>query len=220
MRSAARQQREVCSHPEGQEEGGRGSESARRLENFLHDLVTLQQVLPPVEPVPSGELTRKDSRGVCHLRADPKPKAPEALARHGKGEAANGEATPAKEGRRFSSRFFSRRSKKTAAPNGTASALPAETFAEVDFQVGKRPNEGSSADVSGEPLPPGPGPPGLWPWPGMLLYLRKAACWRRESRSSGPDRPPCPSALAFDCWWPGTSPAGQSFSFLFSKRGE
>uniref|UniRef100_A0A8D0ZTN5 Scaffolding anchor of CK1 domain-containing protein n=1 Tax=Sus scrofa TaxID=9823 RepID=A0A8D0ZTN5_PIG len=153
MRSAARQQREVCSHPEGQEEGGRGSESARRLENFLHDLVTLQQVLPPVEPVPSGELTRKDSRGVCHLRADPKPKAPEALARHGKGEAANGEATPAKEGRRFSSRFFSRRSKKTAAPNGTASALPAETFAEVDFQVGKRPNEGSSADVSGKTTP-------------------------------------------------------------------
>uniref|UniRef100_A0A8C3WSJ2 Family with sequence similarity 83 member F n=1 Tax=Catagonus wagneri TaxID=51154 RepID=A0A8C3WSJ2_9CETA len=153
MRWAARRQQEVGGRPEGQEEGSRGSESARRLEDFLHDLVTLEQVLPPVEPVPLGVLIRKDGRAASHLRVDLKPKPQEALARHGKGEAANREATAAKEPRRFGSRFFSRRAKRPAVPNGTASSLSPETFAEVDFLVGKRPSEVSSADVSGETSP-------------------------------------------------------------------
>ncbi|XP_031319170.2 protein FAM83F [Camelus dromedarius] len=150
MRWAARQQREAGGYPEGQEEASRGGESARRLESFLHDLVTLEQVLPPVEPIPMGELTRKDGRVVSNLDLKPKPR--ETLAQHGKGEA-NGEATLAKEGRRFSSKFFSRRIKRPAAPNGTASALSPETLAEVEFMRGKRPNEGSSADVSGKTSP-------------------------------------------------------------------
>nr|XP_010958711.1 protein FAM83F [Camelus bactrianus] len=118
---------------------------ARRLESFLHDLVTLEQVLPPVEPIPMGELTRKDGRVVSNLDLKPKPR--ETLAQHGKGEA-NGEAIFL-----FSSKFFSRRIKRPAAPNGTASALSPETLAEVEFMRGKRPNEGSNADVSGKTSP-------------------------------------------------------------------
>ncbi|XP_006098614.1 LOW QUALITY PROTEIN: protein FAM83F [Myotis lucifugus] len=143
MRWAARQQREAGGSPEGQEEGSGGSESAQRLENFLNDLVTLEQVLPPVEPVPSGELSRKPGRVVS-------PR--EALARNGKGEALNGAAAQAKEGKRWSSRFFSRRAKRPATPNGTASSLSTENFAEVEFK-GKRTNEGSSANASGKSSP-------------------------------------------------------------------
>ncbi|KAJ1062537.1 hypothetical protein K5549_018572, partial [Capra hircus] len=152
MRWAARQQQEASGRAEGQEEGGKG-ESARRLESFLHDLATLEQVLPPVEPLPLGELSRRDARGVSHLHTDLKSRRREALARHGKGEAANGEATLAKEGRRFSSRIFSLRSKRPAAPNGTASALSPKALAEAEFMTGKRPNEGSSADISGKGSP-------------------------------------------------------------------
>ncbi|XP_029811653.1 protein FAM83F [Suricata suricatta] len=156
MRWAARQQqqqREAGGDPEGQEEGGRGGEAARRLESFLKDLATLEQVLPPVEAVPSGELLRKDRRVVSHLHVDLKPRPQEALVRNGKGEAANGEAAAAKEGKRFSSRFFSRRAKRPAAPNGTASSVSTETFAEVQFAPGKRPSGGSSADISGKTNP-------------------------------------------------------------------
>ncbi|XP_014933339.3 protein FAM83F [Acinonyx jubatus] len=153
MRWAARQQQDAGGDPEGQEEGSRGGEAARRLENFLSDLVTLEQVLPPVEPVPSGELIRKDGRAISHLHMDLKPKPREALVRNGKGEAANGEATPAKEGKRFSNRFFGRRAKRPTAPNGTASSLSTETFAEVEFVPGKKSNEGSSADISGKTNP-------------------------------------------------------------------
>ena len=167
MRWAARQQQEANGHAEGQEEGGKG-ESARRLESFLHDLATLEQVLPPVEPVPLRELNRRDARGISHLHTDLKSRPREALARHSKGEAANGEATLAKEGRRFGSRIFSRRSKRPVAPNGTASALSPKALAEAEFMTGKRPNEGSSADISGESCPAAPhrhhhpqGSPGL-----------------------------------------------------------
>lgn len=156
MRWAARQQREAGGDPEGQEEGGRGGEAARRLESFLNDLVTLEQVLPPVEAIPSAELLRKDGRVVSHLHVDLKPKPREALVGNGKGEAANGEATAAKEGKRFSTRLFSRRAKRPPVPNGTASSLSTETFAEVEFVPGKRPSEGSSADISGEPSALGP----------------------------------------------------------------
>ncbi|XP_060021001.1 protein FAM83F isoform X1 [Lagenorhynchus albirostris] len=149
MRWAARQQQEASRNAEGQEEGSKGGESARRLESFLHDLVTLEQVLPPVEPILSGELSR-DGRVFSHLRVDLKPRPQDALAQNGRGEAANGEATAAKEGRRFSSRFFSRRSKRPAAPNSTASAPSPEALAEAEFMAGKRPNQGSSGDVSGK----------------------------------------------------------------------
>uniref|UniRef100_G1LWY1 Scaffolding anchor of CK1 domain-containing protein n=1 Tax=Ailuropoda melanoleuca TaxID=9646 RepID=G1LWY1_AILME len=156
MRLAARQQREAGGDPEEQEEGGRGGETDRRLQSFLDDLVTLEQELPPVEPLPAGELTRKDGRVVSHLRVDLKPRPPEALVRNGKGEAANGEATAAKEGRRFSKRLFGRGAKGPAASNGMTGALSTQTFAEVQFVARRRPGEGSSADISGEPPRPRP----------------------------------------------------------------
>nr|XP_021496003.1 protein FAM83F isoform X2 [Meriones unguiculatus] len=151
MRWAARQQREAGS--EGQEEGSSGGESARRLESFLNDLVTVEQVLPTVEPIPSRPLRPKDGRMVSPMHADLRHKSREALPQNGKGEAANGEATPAKESRRFSSRFFSRRVKRPAVPNNMASSPSTETFADVEFPLGKRPNDGSSANVSGKGSP-------------------------------------------------------------------
>nr|XP_019590006.1 PREDICTED: protein FAM83F [Rhinolophus sinicus] len=145
MRWAARQQQEAGGTPVGQEDSSAGGESARRLENFLNDLVTLPQVQPPVEPL--GELSRTGGRLVSHLHVDLKPR--EALDRNGKGEAANGDATPAKEGKRFSNRLFSRRTKRPAAPNGMTTQTPAE----VKFMMGKRPSDGSSANVSGKTSP-------------------------------------------------------------------
>ncbi|XP_040493505.1 protein FAM83F [Ursus maritimus] len=154
MRWAARQQREAGGDPEEQGEGGRGGETDRRLQSFLDDLVTLEQELPPVEPLPAGgELTPRDGRVVSHLRVDLKPRPPEALVRNGKGEAANGEATAAKEGRRFSKRLFGRGAKGPPAPNGMSGSLSAQTFAEVQFVAGRRPGEGSSADISGKTSP-------------------------------------------------------------------
>lgn len=177
MRWAARQQREADGNPEGQEEGSRGRTSAQRLENFLNDLVTLEQVLPPVEPIPSGELSRKDGRVVSHLHVDLKPR--EALAQNGKGEAANGEATPAK---RFNYRFFSRRAKRPAVPNGMASSLSTENFAEVEFRMGKRPNDGSSADTSGETSCSGP------ELPRPLAVIREHCLVPAERQLAGMER--------------------------------
>ncbi|XP_028645855.1 protein FAM83F isoform X2 [Grammomys surdaster] len=149
MRWAARQQREAGGNPEGQEEDSGGGESARRLESFLNDLVTVEQVLPTVEPIPPRLLRPKDGRTVSHAHTDLRHKSREAHPQNGKGEAVNGEATPAKEGKRFSSRLFSRRVKRPATPSNMASSPSTETFADVEFPLGKRHNEGSSANISG-----------------------------------------------------------------------
>uniref|UniRef100_A0A8D2DCG3 Family with sequence similarity 83 member F n=1 Tax=Sciurus vulgaris TaxID=55149 RepID=A0A8D2DCG3_SCIVU len=115
MRWAARQQQEAGGSPEGQEEGSGGGESARRLESFLNDLVTIQQVLPPVDPIPSTDLSWKDGRMTSHMHTDLRLKSREAVTQNGKRDAANGSTTPAKEGKHFSgSRFFSRRAKRPA----------------------------------------------------------------------------------------------------------
>ncbi|XP_052603437.1 protein FAM83F [Peromyscus californicus insignis] len=146
MRWAARQQREADGNAEGQEGSG-GGESARRLESFLNDLVTVEQILPTVEPIPSRLLRPKDGRTVSQMHIDLRHKSREALPQNGKGEVANGEATPAKEGRRLSSRLFSRRVKRPAVLVNSTST---ETFADMEFPLGKRPNEGSSANISGK----------------------------------------------------------------------
>lgn len=149
MRWAVRQQREAGGNLEGQEEGSGGGESARRLESFLKDLVTVEQILPTVEPI-SPRPT--NGRAVSQAHTGEKHRSREALPQNGKGEAANGEATPAKEGKRFSSRLFSRRVKRPAVPSSMASSPSTETFADVEFPLGKRHNEGSSANISGELL--------------------------------------------------------------------
>lgn len=208
MRWAARQQREAGGSPGGQEESSGGGESARRLESFLHDLVTLEQMLPPVEPVPLGELSRKGGRVVSHLHVDLKPR--EALVRNGKGEAANGEAAAAKEGKRFGSKIFSRRAKRPAATNGVASSLAAKTSGEVDFTAEKRLNDGSSANVSGEPSRLGPraaqGSPGLW------------AGGKSESRALGSDGPPLPVRSGASASWPWARQRGSEFPFPLLRK--
>ncbi|XP_040847203.1 protein FAM83F [Ochotona curzoniae] len=137
MRWAAQQQREAGSPPVGQEESGSGGEMSQRLHNFLNDLVTLQQVLPPVEEL----------RVVAQSHMDPKSRP-----RNGKLEAANGEATASKEGKRFGSRWFSQRGKRPTAPNGTAGS--AETFPDKEIRMGKRPSESpNGADLSGKASP-------------------------------------------------------------------
>ncbi|XP_004447886.1 protein FAM83F [Dasypus novemcinctus] len=153
MRQAVRQQQEAGGDPEGQKEGTGGGESAQRLENFLNDLITVEQELPPVEPIPSGERSGKDGKVVSHLHVDLKPKPQETLARNGKGEAASREAALAKEGKRSGRGLFGWRTKRPTAPNGMASARSTETFAEAEFLVGKRSNEDSRADVSGKTSP-------------------------------------------------------------------
>lgn len=145
MRWAARQQRETDGNAEGQEGSG-GGESARRLESFLNDLVTVEQILPtvePMEPISPRLQGPKYGRTVSQVHGDLRHKS-----QNGKGEAANGDAIPAKEGKRFSSRFFSRRVKRPVEPN-----IPSTDFADGEFPLGKRPNEGSSANISGELLP-------------------------------------------------------------------
>lgn len=217
MRWAARRQREAGSNPEAQEESSRG-ESAKRLENFLNDLVTLEQVLPPVEPIPSRDLSRKDVKMVSHLHMDLKPR--EALAQNSKGETANGEVAPAKEGKRFN-RWFSRRAKRPAAPNGMASSLSTENFAEVEFRMGKRPNDSSSADTSGEPARMGP----ELHWP--LALLGEHCLVPAERQLAGVERVGrgqtvlvSHSALAF-IWLVAMAwawPCRSELPFLFSER--
>ncbi|XP_012880238.1 PREDICTED: protein FAM83F [Dipodomys ordii] len=153
MRWANRQQQETGGNPVGQEEGNGGGEAARRLESFLNDLVTVEQVLPTVEPIPLRELSQKDAKMGSHLHSDRRPKSREILTQNSKGEAANGEATPAKEGKRFGSKFLSRRAKRPAVPHSMASSLSTDTFTDAELLVGKRPAGDSRADVSGKTSP-------------------------------------------------------------------
>ncbi|KAL1767347.1 hypothetical protein HispidOSU_013371 [Sigmodon hispidus] len=145
MRWAARQQREADSNAEGQEGHG-GGESARRLESFLNDLVTVEQILPTVEPIPSRPPRPKDSRTASQVHVDLRHKSRDALPQNGKRDVANGEATPAKESKRFGSRIFSRRVKRPSVTNSSSF----ETSADAELPLGKRPNEGSSANISGK----------------------------------------------------------------------
>ncbi|XP_038198889.1 protein FAM83F [Arvicola amphibius] len=142
MRWAVRQQQEADGNAEGQEGGG-GGESARRLESFLNDLATVEQILPTVDSIPSRP---KDGRTVSQVHGDLRHKS-----QNGKGEAANGDAIPAKEGRRLGSGFFSRRVKKPAGPN--VENFSTDICADGEFPLGKKPNEGSSANISGKVIP-------------------------------------------------------------------
>ncbi|KAM6216486.1 protein FAM83F [Rhynchocyon petersi] len=142
MRWAARQQQQEA--PEGPEEAG-GGESSRRLQNFLNDLVSLEQILPPVEPI---LVNQKDGKGASHL----KDRAQETGAQSSK-EAVNGEAAPTRESKRLSIRMwgFSRRSKRPVTPNGLTNSCPTQTFADSELKMEKKPPEASNPELSGEP---------------------------------------------------------------------
>ncbi|XP_044534247.1 protein FAM83F [Gracilinanus agilis] len=138
MRWAARQKQEAGGGKDEPEEGGReGSESARRLDSFLHDLVTLDQVLPMMD-LPSLEGSDyKGGKGSAPGRLELKPKGKEASGRAGRSEATNGAPVPSKEGKRLGTKF-SWRSKRAPA-NGMISSLSTETFSEGEFVVVRRP---------------------------------------------------------------------------------
>uniref|UniRef100_A0A6I8P5S8 Scaffolding anchor of CK1 domain-containing protein n=1 Tax=Ornithorhynchus anatinus TaxID=9258 RepID=A0A6I8P5S8_ORNAN len=147
MRWAARQRQEAAGRRlEEEEEEGRG-ESTRRLESFLHDLVTVEQALPPIEP-PLEDLARKagGSKVVSRFLLDLKPRPREPPSPDKKGEAVVAVNGQAKTGKRFGSGLFSRKTKRS--PNGLVSSLSSETFAEGEFVVVRRPAPESSPDVS------------------------------------------------------------------------
>ncbi|XP_049627570.1 protein FAM83F [Suncus etruscus] len=143
----ARQQRAAAETPGPEEDTGTG-EGTRRLQAFLDDLVTLEQILPPVEPLPSPVPARKDSKVVSRLHVNLKSKSRgSALAPNSKGEAAaNGEAGVTPGNKRFS-KIFGHKAKRPAAHNGTAGSMSTEQLA-----VGKRPADGSgsSSNISGK----------------------------------------------------------------------
>ncbi|XP_038612739.1 LOW QUALITY PROTEIN: protein FAM83F [Tachyglossus aculeatus] len=143
MRWATRPRQEAAGRrmEEEEEEEGR-SESTRRLESFLHDLVTVEQSLPPIEP-PLEDVARKAgaSKLVSRFHLDLKSRPREPPSPNKKGEvvvAVNGEAGRAKTGKRFGSGLFSRKNKRP--PNGLVSSLSSETFSEGEFVVVRRPD--------------------------------------------------------------------------------
>lgn len=142
----ARQQREAAETPGPEEDTGTG-EGTRRLQAFLDDLVTLEQILPPVEPLPSPVPARKDSKMVSRLHMNLKSKSRGSVsAPNGKGEtAANSDGGLAPGNRHFSK--ILRKTKRPAAHNGAAGSVSTEQLA-----VGKRPADGSgsNSNISGE----------------------------------------------------------------------
>ncbi|XP_043824446.1 protein FAM83F [Dromiciops gliroides] len=133
MRWATRQKQD-----EPEQGGGEGSESTRRLDSFLHDLVTLDQVLPMMDPPPLEEAGLKGGKTHVPRRVEAKPKAKEASARAGKSEVTNGAAATSKEGRRPGGSRFSWKRKPASASSGMVSSLSSETFSEGEFVVVRR----------------------------------------------------------------------------------
>ncbi|XP_074083083.1 protein FAM83F [Macrotis lagotis] len=130
MRWAVRQKQEDRGggKEEPEEGDGEGSESTRRLESFLHDLVTLDQVLPVIEPLPLEGIKR----------AELKPKGKEPSIQPKKTDVTNGAAAATKEGKRPGGRF-SWRSKRAHASNGMVSSLSSETFSDGECVVVRKP---------------------------------------------------------------------------------
>ncbi|KAM5289148.1 protein FAM83F [Ctenodactylus gundi] len=209
MRLAARKPQDAGGNPDRQEDGGAG-ESARRLESFLTDLVTIEQVLPPVEPIPLRQPSRKDGRMVSHMHIDLRPKSREAPTQNGKGEAANGEATQVKEGKRLSSRFFSRRAKRPAVPNSTVRSLSMETVTDRDFLVVKKPSEDSNTHVSAtvpcrkRPRPTAEEPPNLRSAAGQRPGLGELSLTKASTPPTTEQGSPCFRMLCatWSDWYP------------------
>ncbi|XP_066490518.1 protein FAM83F [Tiliqua scincoides] len=126
MRWASRQQQESEGNLDGREEE---SESNKRLNRFLHDLLTVEQVLPDIEP-PLEDLSRVSRSpqkllSRFHLDMKSKSKSRESIRDLRKDEVANGE-TSTKQGKRFGSGFF-RRAKRPSTMNADTSSVASET---------------------------------------------------------------------------------------------
>ncbi|XP_051818026.1 protein FAM83F isoform X1 [Antechinus flavipes] len=195
MRWAARQKQEAGAggKEEPEEGGGEGSESARRLDSFLHDLLTLDQILPVTDFPTPEKAGWKGDRLYSPRLPEPKPKGKEPSIRGRKTET-NGAAGGGKEGRRSGGRF-SWRLKRAQAANGMVSSHSSETFSEGEFVVVRRPprtrastapatastaTAASQVGISPRPLSPTPPPPDPSPSqctaPVLLHSLRDASC--------------------------------------------
>ncbi|XP_042326020.1 protein FAM83F-like, partial [Sceloporus undulatus] len=139
MRWASRQRQESQGKLEGKEEE---NESNKRLHCFLNDLITVEQVLPEIEPPLEGlnKANRSPQKLLSRFNLDLKSKSRESI-RDQKDDIANGEAG-SKQGKRFGSGFF-RRSKRPSPLNVDANSVTSETA--EDFVVVKVPKESQTS---------------------------------------------------------------------------
>ncbi|XP_062990708.1 protein FAM83F [Elgaria multicarinata webbii] len=138
MRWASRQRQESQEKLEGREEE---SESKKRLHSFLNDLITLEQVLPDIEP-PLEDVNRANRSPQKFLPwfnrdLKYKSKSRESIRDLKKDDVANGEAG-SKQGKRFGSGIF-KRAKRPPPLNIDANSLTSE--AAEDFVIVKVPKE-------------------------------------------------------------------------------
>uniref|UniRef100_A0A8D2LPZ3 Family with sequence similarity 83 member F n=1 Tax=Varanus komodoensis TaxID=61221 RepID=A0A8D2LPZ3_VARKO len=137
MRWASHQRQETQRNLEGREE----SESNKRLHSFLNDLVTVEQVLPDIEP-PLEDLNRANRSpqkllSWFHMDLKYKSKSRESIRDFRKDDVANGEVG-SKQGKKFGSGFF-RRAKRPPPLNADANSVTSETAEE--FVIVKVPKE-------------------------------------------------------------------------------
>nr|XP_060633072.1 protein FAM83F [Anolis sagrei ordinatus] len=141
LRWASRQRQETQETLEGR---GEESESNKRLHSFLNDLVTVEQILPEIEP-PLEDLNRGNrspQKLLAMFQLDPKNKSKsrESILDSTKNDIANGEAV-SKQNRKFGSGLF-RRSKRPSPLNADANSVASETTEE--FVVVKVPKDNQS----------------------------------------------------------------------------
>ncbi|CAI5785981.1 Family with sequence similarity 83 member F [Podarcis lilfordi] len=156
MRWASRQRHESQGTQEAQEEE---SESNRRLQTFLNDLITVEQVLPDIEP-PLEDLNRGNrSPQKLFSLLKSKSKSRESIRDLRKDDVANGEAG-SKPVKRFGSGFF-RRAKRPPPFNADASSIAsdiAEDFVVVktgkESQASPRPVSVRSSGANSERMRP------------------------------------------------------------------
>uniref|UniRef100_A0A8D0H251 Family with sequence similarity 83 member F n=1 Tax=Sphenodon punctatus TaxID=8508 RepID=A0A8D0H251_SPHPU len=148
MRWASRQKQEVQEKSEGKEEE---SESQKRLHSFLNDLVTVEQVLPEIEPPfeSMGRVNRSPQKllSLFHLDLKHKSKSRESIRDLKKDDVANGEANP-KQGKRFGSGFFSRKAKRAPGLNAETGPVSSETLLGEEFVILKVPKEELNSKMS------------------------------------------------------------------------
>lgn len=156
MRWASRQVQESQGNPQEREEE---SESKRRLHIFLDDLISVEQVLPEIEP-PLEDVSRANRSpqklfSRFHRDMKNKSKSRESIRDLRKDDVANGE-TSSKQGKRFGTGLF-RRAKRPPHLNADANSVTSDTLTGDDFVIVTSPKEGqatfsvrSSGNTSGK----------------------------------------------------------------------
>uniref|UniRef100_A0A8C8REF1 Family with sequence similarity 83 member F n=1 Tax=Pelusios castaneus TaxID=367368 RepID=A0A8C8REF1_9SAUR len=125
------------------------SESKKRLNQFLNDLITVEQVLPVIEPPLENlaRVNRSPQKLLSQFYTDLKSKSKsresirDTKKDDGTGSSvANGEVS-CKWGKRFGSGFFNRKSKRSSALNTEANSFASEGLSGEEFLMVKSPEE-------------------------------------------------------------------------------